>query len=332
MSYLITGATGFVGGRLVDRLLATGARVRVLVRRPVPALEARGVTMVLGDVREPETLAPALVGAACVIHLAAKLGDWGPERDFVATNLTGTTNLLTAARATGVARFVYVSSFVVYGEALLDGAPCDEDRPIGDSLVSAYGRSKRDAERACEAAATATFRPTIIRPGNIYGPGAALWVDEVIASLRKSAGPLIDGGERLAVLSHVDNVVDALILAATTDAAAGRTYNVNDGSDLTWGQYMRDLAAWAGLPRPKGNLPGALAHGIGAVLEAGARAIGRKKRPLLTREAVRILRCRAPIPIARAQRELGFTPALSYQAAQPALRAYIEGRTAGERA
>lgn len=322
MRLVVTGATGFIGRALVRRALADGHAVRALVRDPASVLPD-AVERAVGDLGRPDSLAPAMQGAEAVVHLAAQLGDWGPEAAFVRTNVEGTRALLDAARSGGVSRFVCTSSLVVYGEQLLGELPCDEDRPFGKKLVSAYARSKAAAERVCREAATDTFAPTIVRPGNVFGPGSKYWVDEVVATLRKGGVPVIDGERPLAHLAYVDNVVDLLLRAAITPAAAGRTYNVNDGDGVTWWRYLRDLAVIARARPPSKVLPGAVAAAAAVVMETAARAVRRKTRPLLTREAVRLFRARAALPIARAETELRYRPPVSYATALERVRAYL---------
>ncbi|HXU06962.1 MAG TPA: NAD-dependent epimerase/dehydratase family protein [Polyangia bacterium] len=322
MRFTVTGATGFIGRAFVRRALADGHTVRALVRDPAVALPD-AVERAVGDLTRPETLAPALRDAEAVVHLAAQLGDWGPEAAFVRANVEGTRAMLDAARSAGVGRFVFTSSLVVYGEHLLGAQPCDEDRPFGKKLVSAYARSKVAAERACQETATATFAPTIVRPGNVFGPGSKFWVDEVVAALRTSGVPVVDGQRPLAHLAYVDNVVDVLLRAALAPGAAGRAYNVNDAEGVTWWRYLRDMAAIAGAALPSKIMPGPAAAAIAAVMEATARALRRKKRPLLTRESVRLFRARAPLPITRAETELGHRPLVPYATAMERVRAYV---------
>lgn len=322
MRLFVTGGTGFIGAVLVRRALAEGHRVRVLVRDPAATLPAAAERAV-GDLARPETLPPGLGGMDAIVHLAAQLGDWGPEGQFVRANVEGTRALLAAARTAGVPRFVHTSSLIVYGERLLHDQPCDEEGPLGDKPVSAYGRSKVAAEHACREAATDSFAPTIVRPGNVWGPGSRYWVDEVVIALRKGGVPVIDGQRPLAHLAHVENVADVLLRAACTPAAAGRTYNVNDGEDVTWWRYLRDLATLAGARPPSKILPGPIAAAAGAVMETAARLLRRKTRPLLTREAVRLFRARAPVPIARAHADLGHRSQLSYADALEQLRPHL---------
>jgi nucleoside-diphosphate-sugar epimerase len=320
---LVTGATGLVGQRLVKKLIQEGSRVRALVRGNPDRVNSLGAEAVQGDLTEPSSLDTAVAGAECVYHCAAKVGDWGSESLFQQVNVEGTRRLLSAAKRAGNPRFIYVSTFAVYGADLLRDQPCIEDNPLSSSVLSAYARSKRVAETLCRESSTASFAPTIVRPGNIYGPGSALWVHEVVRVLRAGGLPLIESGRPFATLAYVDNVVDLLILAARTPAAAGRIYNVNDGNGVTWRQYLHDVAEIIHAPKPGFPLPGRVASVAGALMEGAARILKKVDRPMLTREAVRVLRCHAPVTIDLARRELGYEPAVSYAQGLEHVRNYL---------
>lgn len=320
---LVTGATGLVGQRLVKRLVQEGSRVRALVRGNPERVKALGAEVVHGDLSESSSLDAAVAGTDCVFHSAAVVGDWGPESLFQQVNVEGTRRLLSAAKNAGNPRFIYLSSFAVYGADLLGDRPCIEDNPLNGSVMSAYARSKRVAESLCRESSSASFAPTIVRPGNIYGPGSALWVHEVVRVLRAGGLPLIEGGRPFATLAYVDNVVDLLILVSRTPAAAGRIYNVNDGNGVTWRQYLHDVAEMIDARKPGFPLPGGVASVAGALMEGAALILKKVNRPMLTREAVRVLRCHASVPIDRARRELGYEPAVSYVQGLAEVRNYL---------
>src|SRR5690349_4839181 len=106
----ITGASGFIGGRIAERLLADGRRVRVLSRRPLAHLEALGAEVVLGDLDSRDALRHGCTGAETVFHVAGRVGVWGPAKEFFDVNVGGTQNVINACRQAGVPRLVYTSS------------------------------------------------------------------------------------------------------------------------------------------------------------------------------------------------------------------------------
>jgi nucleoside-diphosphate-sugar epimerase len=332
---LVTGATGFIGRRLVARLARDGHRVRALVLPgedpgAVPELAGlgRALDVVRADVTDADGVAAAVRGAGRVYHLAAVVGDWGPngsEDAFERINVGGTRNVLDAAAAGGVERVVMVSSIVVYGSQLRTG-PCDEDAPR-EAGVGPYSRTKRASEEvALDYHAFGRVPVTVVRPGNVFGPASGLWVDELAALLRKGAAVWLDDGDGDADLAFVDNVVDVIARAADLPAAAGRIYNATDGAGVTWRQYLTDLAVAAGAPEPHRHVPRAVAAAIGAAMEGAWRLARAAHRPLFTREAAQLLASRVPVPCARATAELGYAP-IPYATAMDAVSRYLQERS-----
>ncbi len=322
MYVLVTGASGFIGRRLVRRLIADGHRVRALQMPADVAAPLAGTEPFRADLTDVDAMRRACEGIDWIFHLAARVGDWGTEEEFVSVNVEGTRNLLEGAWAARCSRVVMVSSIVVYGWRLHDGQ-CDEDAPR-EYGVGPYGRTKRASEElALDYHAFGRVPVTVVRPGNVFGPGSGLWVDELARVIRAGQGLLIDGGAGDATLAYVDNVVE-VIAAATAVAAEGRIYNVNDGSGVTWRQYFADLAGLLGCPPPTRSVPSGVAMATAAALERVWRALRRSDRPLVTREAVTLLASRHAVPIERARRELNFRP-VPYEHAMAAVADYVRG-------
>ena len=305
---LVTGATGFIGRRLVARLRAGTRLVRALVLpgEPVPASWDDGVEVARGDIADPRAVAAAAQGVRGAIHLAALVAEWGAEAEFERVTVGGTRNVLAALPAG--ARLVLASSVVVYGDAL-QRDECDEAHPLGRPL-GPYGRSKQAQERL--AVAAMAERPVVIvRPGNVYGAGSGPWVRELVARLRGGGPCLVGGGGGNAGLCDVENLCDLLYLANESPTAVGRAYNANDGSDITWRRYVTDVALLAGAPPPR-NIPAPLALVATRAAEAFHQLLRRPGRPLLTREAHNLVAADHRVPITRARRELGFAPRRGY--------------------
>ena len=316
MKVLVTGAGGFIGARVIDRLVAGGDEVRALAL-PNEAIAA-DVEIARADLRADAGLVEAARGCDAVIHLAARVGDWGDELEYYDVNTEGTRRLARAAVAAGVRRLVLVSSVTIYG-AHINRRACDEDvEPVDPA--SAYSRSKVAAERVARAFA-GELEIVIARPGNVWGAGSPLWVETLGAELRRGRAFLIDGGRGDASLAHVDNVAGGLVRMARVAGAAGRAYNLNDGAGVTWETYLTDLAARFDAAAPARSIPFPVAAAIARAMELGARALGRAERPLLTREAVRLLTGGPPVPIDRARDELGYAPRVGYREAMMAIGA-----------
>jgi nucleoside-diphosphate-sugar epimerase len=324
MAVLVTGATGFIGRRLVANLVQEGQDVRALLLPDEPVDRLAPAQVWRGDVTRGESLREAVRGVSCVYHLAAMVGDWGPEREFQRINVDGTRNLLEAACAAGSPRVVVVSSVIVYGWQL-HTAVCDEDRPYGRA-TGPYSRTKAAAERlALDYHRQGRVPVTVVRPGNVYGPGSRLWLEEVLAVVRAGRAVLIGDGEGDAALAYVDNVALAIARAGQNARASGRVYNVNDGGGISWRRYLSDLATLAGAPPPRHRLAPRAAMALAGGFEIVQRLRPGGSRPLLTRDAVTLLGSRAPVPIARANSELDYRPPVSYEQAMERVAAYVHG-------
>lgn len=303
---LVTGASGFLGGALARRLLARGERVRVLARPTsrIGALVDLGAEVAYGSLEDAASLTRALRGAGTVYHCAGLSTDWAPWPAFYAANVAGVRRLLrAAARAPGLRRLLHVSTTDVYGYRRRAG---DEATPIHDVGLG-YNRSKGLGERAVWAAHRRTGLPvTVVRPGSVYGPGSKDFTLEIARALRGRRMPLVDGGRAPAGLLYVENAVDALVAAATTDAAAGRVYALRDETPVSWRTYADALADGLGVPRARLSVPEPVALAAARVAERSHRTLRLPGRPVLTRHAVLLTSRPQDFPLDRARADLGF--------------------------
>lgn len=323
---LVTGATGFIGRRLVSRLLEEGAAVRALVLEGDPGeahLPKESVELIRGSVTDARAASRAAQGTEVVFHLAAVVGDWAPEELFREVTIEGTRNVLSAAADAG-ARAVLASSIVVYGDAI-GRVECAEDQPFGEA-AGAYGRSKQEQERiAADLGQSKALSVTTLRLANVFGPGSRPWVEMAIDQLKSGAPALIGRGDQNAGLCYVDNAAEAFVRAGLTPSAAGRAYNVSDASDITWRRYFEDLARVSG-SRPPGSLPLPIARIAARACEGVWSALRLKGRPPVTREALNLVSSHHRIPIDRARRELGFEPKVAYEEGMARVKASLSKR------
>lgn len=238
---LVTGANGFVGGRVCRRLVAGGADVRALVRRPGEAeiLRAAGIEEVAGDFTDPDDAARAVDGAVGVVHCAAVAGsDLEAARRV---NTDGTRTLLGACRADDVARFVHISTGSVYDRA--DRDVVDEDTPrVSDG--DPYSVTKAEAEVVVEEAAAAGLATTILRPPAVLGWGpTSTWGQRFPEMLRDGTFPFTPNRGSTHVWVHVDDLAEVVAVALEDDRAVGRTYNVVGGHG-SWEGYIDAVAAF----------------------------------------------------------------------------------------
>jgi len=313
MATLVTGATGFLGGHLAEALVAQGEEVSVLVRSHAlpPHLAGLPVRPVQGDLADVDLLRRAVQPVTRIFHCAACSTDWAPWDTYYSANVTGTENLLEAARsAPRLERFLHVSTTDVYGYPAI---PCDETHPTRDAGLP-YNQTKRLGELAVWQAHRDRGLPiTIVRPATIYGPRGTDFTVEIAGLLRQRLMATIDGGTARGGFAYVGNVVDAMLQAAVSPDAVGQAYNLADGTDATWQEYLRLFALGLGVPDPWINLSTGAANALARIFEAVHKSLRLPGRPLLTRHAVKLLAVDQEFPAQKARRDFGFAPAVSLE-------------------
>jgi nucleoside-diphosphate-sugar epimerase len=232
---LVTGATGFIGGRLVDALVAKGARVRVATSNPKHGerLGARGIEVVEADLRDHAALARAAAGCASVFHVAYVFG--GDEQKKV--NLEGTRALAEAALQNNARRFVHFSSVAAYGPPL-DG-DLDERSPHRPS-GGVYADTKHDIDAILMGMHGNRGLPVVIlQPTIVHGPAGSTWTTPLIDQVKTRRVALPASGLGLCNAVYVDDVVAAALLANERDAAIGEAFLISGPSPVTWGEFYR---------------------------------------------------------------------------------------------
>lgn len=239
---LVTGANGFVGGRIAARLEEDGIEVRALVRRTGEAdiLDRPGVHEFAGDFTDPQDAGRAVDGVDAVVHCAATSGE-----DLEAVrrvNRDGTRTIARAALDAGVGAFVHISTGSIYADREAD-RDIDEDAPRKED-GDPYGLTKAEAEQEVEQAAEAGLRTTILRPPAVLGWGpSSTWGQRIPARIREGELPFDPGAGTAFAWVHVDDLAEAVVLSLRDETAAGRTYNVVDGHE-TFGRYIGDVRSW----------------------------------------------------------------------------------------
>jgi nucleoside-diphosphate-sugar epimerase len=236
---LITGAGGFIGGRIVEVMHQLGTdRVRAGLRRwgSGARVGRLPVELVLCDVREDDQLRRALDGVTHVVHCA---------RGEDSTTVDGTRKLLTAAKASGVRRVVHLSTVDVYG---MPEGTVDESRPL-TTTGRAYGDSKIEAERACQDLAAQGLPATILRPTLVHGPFSATWTVAYAQRLLQRPWLIAEAdAQGTCNLLYVDDLVSAVLGALSAETAPGLAFNVNGPERPTWHEYFTQLNDALGLP------------------------------------------------------------------------------------
>lgn len=329
---LITGANGFIGSHLAERLSAAGARVRGLVRHA-----SRHTSCVFepfpGDVTDADAVRRAAEGCDAIIHCAAMQTERARLADYRRVNVEGTLNVLRAARAANVARVIHLSTINVHGlppprdahaDSPVVGAQfnyaltnCALTRiPTGDF----YSRSKAEGERAAwEFARANNVALTVIRPGCTYGPRSYAWTLKPIERLRRKRPVLIGDGSGICNAIYIDNLVDLILLALNNDAAIGHAFIGTEGRGVTWrefyGAYARIIGARVfGMPR-------ALALALTLPFELLSRMDGYP--PRLARASVEFYSHHVVFDIEKSKQLLGYTPRVSFEEGMARTRAWL---------
>ena len=263
MKVLVTGATSLLGGAVVERLVARRDDVSVFQRRS----GSSDLTEHLGDVAERDVVNRAVDGVDAVIHLAARVGVTGPWAEYEAANVIGTQNVVGAARASGVQRFVYVSSpSVAHHGASLVGAPAgpaDPGRARGN-----YARSKAQGELFALDAASPDLAVVAIRPHLVWGPGDTQLIARIVERARAGRLPTIGTGAALIDTTYVDNAADALVAALDrAPEISGRALVVTNGEPRPVREILNRIVLAAGFEPSRMRVPYRVAWAGGFIAE-----------------------------------------------------------------
>lgn len=310
----VTGGTGFLGGRLIGMLVQRGWQVRALHRSPADSakLKALGAEPVQGALDSVATLQQGIGDADVVFHAAALFKLWGTPEAFERANVDGTRNVLAAAKARGVKRFVQIGAgAVVMGDGKhMRGVT--EDAPQTFPRWAPYTASKGRAQHLVLAADDPEgMRTAVILPPMIWGAGMPM-IHETIKNVRAGRFRWPGGGKSLMSTAHVDNICHAAVLAAER-ATGGRAYFVTDGQDRPMREMMGTLLATQGVDPGDRSAPLGVAWLMATIMEAIWRTFRMKGEPPLTRQMLRLVGYDFTMSDRRAREELGYAPIVTWE-------------------
>jgi dTDP-glucose 4,6-dehydratase len=257
---LVTGAGGFIGSHLVERLYNLGAELRAFVRynsradagylKQLDPAVLNSIEIVAGDLRDSHAVAEAVRGTDIVFHLGALISipySYHHPREVVETNVMGTLNVLMAARQHGLARIIHTSTSEVYGTALR--VPIDENHPLQGQ--SPYSASKIAADKLAESFALSYELPVVtVRPFNTYGPrqSARAVIPTIITQALTRDVIRLGNLDTRRDFTYVSDTVNGFIRAAQAEGVEGQTYNLGTGCEVTIGELAENIIAIAGHP------------------------------------------------------------------------------------
>ncbi|OFW08536.1 MAG: hypothetical protein A3H96_15215 [Acidobacteria bacterium RIFCSPLOWO2_02_FULL_67_36] len=305
MRVLVTGATGFTGGHLARMLASRGDAVRALVRDPARAadLQAAGVELATGDLRDRSAVERAAAGVDVVYHIAAIYRQAGVREDvYRAVNAGAVRTVIEAAARGGARRVVHCSTVGVHGD--VEHPPAAEDAPLAPGDV--YQRTKLEGERAARDASKAKgIEVVIARPTGIYGPGDRRLL-KLFRGVARRRFVILGDGRIFYHLTYIDDLAEGFRLCATVPGAAGRTYILAGGEVTTLNELTAIVAEEAHVPPPRLHLPVWPVWIAGAACEALCAPLGLEP-PLYRRRVDFFTKSRA-FDITRARQELGYAP------------------------
>jgi nucleoside-diphosphate-sugar epimerase len=306
MKVLVTGATGFIGRHLVERLITAGEHVKALVRPAAQAawLDALGVEVVRGDIGDADAVARAADKCGVVFHLAATTESSGllSRLDVEVANIQGAENVTRAALRADIERLVFCSSVAVYGrivrQRLIDeNTETDPDSPYGESKV--LGEQVVLSARQCHG-----LPVVVARISTVWGPGTASWLG-LFQSIAAGQFRLIGKGTNYHHIADVSDIVEGLLLCGAVKGVEGRTYNLAGSESVQLKRLVEMIGEEVGTTRFPAYLPAAPLHVYRALDRMAVSLIGRK---LPRADRLALFLGDRTFDISRARQELGYAP------------------------
>ncbi len=324
---LVTGGGGFLGGAIVEQLLARGDIVRSFARTDYHALTAMGVEHICGDLLDPSAVRDACDGCDVVFHVAAKSGIWGSYDDYYAPNVRGTQNIIAACRQLGVGRLVYTSSpSVVFHGGSVRGV--DESLPYPRRYVSNYSATKAAAERAVLAANSNGLFTVALRPHLIWGPGDNHMLPRFVAQARAGKLRRLGRGQNRIDTTYIEDAARAHLLAAEAlrdnPRARGHAFFISQDDPRPVWDIINGMLAAAGVSPVTRSVPRWVGWTAGAVFEAIHTVFRIQREPRMTRFVASVLYTDHWFDISAAKKELGYQPAVTIEEGMKRLERWMK--------
>ncbi len=306
MKNLVTGATGFVGSHIAEKLVKEGQEVIAFARisSDTTFLKKLGVKIRYGSITDPSSTYEATEGIERVYHAAALTGEWVPKEISYEVNVEGTANLLEASLENKINRFFFVSSLAVMGFKDHRNTGVDTDYK---KAQDPYIDTKIEAEKLVRKFGEFGLAVTILRPGFMYGPRDRRFMKRILSKLKKDAFMFIGDGKNILNLNYAGNFADAVILSSKMPTSIGQAYNIaNDDKSLNIQTFIFKVADLWGYPRPGKHISVKVAKTATTIMETSARFMRKKEPPLLTKTRLKFLSHNLEFDISKAREELGF--------------------------
>lgn len=312
---LVTGAGGFLGQYVVEKLIARGDHVRAIGRGDYPALKKLGVETRKVDLRDRKSVVDACEGMDVVQHIAAIAGIFGAWKEFYEINFVGTENIVHGCQKHGIGRLVYTSSPSVTF-AGTDQLGIDETAPYPDKWLCYYPQTKAMAEQlVLKSNAQGKLTTCALRPHLIWGPRDQHLIPRLLDRARQKKLRIVGDGKSLVDMIYVENAADAQLLASDAmqrnPSIGGSAYFLSQGEPVNCWEWINDILKLAKIPPVEKKISLRTAWIAGSILESAYKLLGRTDEPRMTRFLAAQLATSHYFSIEKAKRELGYAPAIS---------------------
>ena len=309
MRIIITGATGFIGRNLSESFHKEGMKV-IATGRSLDIgrkLQEQGIEFIPADIKDQSQVDKAFSPADCVIHCAAKAGDWGTYQEFYETNVIGTRNVINACKRNDIRKIIYISTPSAYFNGK-DRYNILESEPLPQQQFN-YGKTKLMAESELLELEKEGFKTIILRPRAVYGKYDQNMVPRFLKLAEKKNLPLINDGKALVDITCVDNLMSAVKNCFTApDDAWNDVYNISNGSPITMKEWISEVLEIFDRPFKPKDVPEPVAKILATVNEFVSHLPFGNKKPLLTRFGAGYAAKSMTLSIEKAKQKLHYVP------------------------
>ncbi len=305
MKVLITGANGFIGSHLLKNLIERPGYSAVgMVRKGSRLFRLNDKEYPLITATLEDRLDDVLSEFDAVIHTAARASDWGNYENFYQTNVRGTLNLMEAAVKSGVRRFIHLSSTVVYGfTGHINIDERHERRPFKNNYCITKTMAEEKLFQYCD-----NIELFVLRPSNVFGPQDTTSTLPFLQAIDRGLSGFPRGGRALTSPCFVQNLVHAVSLCMETEKGIGEAFNISDGHDIQWREFLGMMARELGSRPPSVSVPATPLYGLSLLLDALFRLFHSSKPPLVTPYRIAQVTKDYSFSIDRAKKVLGYRP------------------------
>lgn len=309
-TFLVTGASGFLGKETVKYILSEGAKVIAMdlkIADQLKAIENQNLSFFEADLMKPYDIPE---GVTDVIHAAGRVSDWGPYQKFYEANVVMTEDLMKKAKEVGVKKFLFISTIDIHG--LLGHIDETEDGVYYSPPTGFYAQTKKIAEKMVREFNSEEMKTVCIRPCTVYGSGDTTVQGPIMDAILKNQMGVISGGKFLTSRVYVTDLVQGLCKALEF-GTGGDAYNIVSGEKIRWKEWVEAISKELGVKTPKLSSPYWVAYLGACILEGIYKLFRIKNGPILTRMRIQHAGHDFYFLPTKAKKELGFEPKMPWQ-------------------